>query len=111
MKCKTYKLKPLSDLDFPAKHCKSCKFSKGCPNKKVESFMPCYRYMPKGKGRQERMNNIKKALEYIKGYCNKHYDCDSCKLADKNECCFLREQNEPPADWDINKILEKEKEK
>ena len=56
------------------------------------------------------MNSIKKALEYIKGYCNKHYDCDSCKLADKIEQCFLRNQNEPPADWDIDKMLGKEKE-
>ena len=55
--------------------------------------------------------NIEKALKYIKGYCNKHFDCDSCKLADKNDDCFLRDQNEPPADWDIDEILRKEEKK
>lgn len=57
------------------------------------------------------MNSIKKALEYIKGYCDKHYDCDSCKLAHKEQICFLRNQDEPPADWDIDEILRKEGEK
>lgn len=57
------------------------------------------------------MNSIEKALEYIKGYCNKHYYCDSCKLARKNNVCFLRNQDKPPAYWDVDKMLRKESER
>lgn len=55
------------------------------------------------------MNSIEKALEYIKGYCNKHIDCDTCKLGDRDCICVLRNQEEPPADWNVNKMLGKEK--
>ena len=57
------------------------------------------------------MNSIKKALEYIKGYCNKHIDCDTCKLGSKECICVLRNQDEPPADWNVDKMLGKESER
>lgn len=51
MKCRIWKPKRDIFADFSVKHCKSCMFSNGCPNKTVENDKPCYRYRPKGKGR------------------------------------------------------------
>ena len=50
---------------------------------------------------------IEDAMQYIKGYCNKHIECApegtaSCRLYDEeNGCCFLCNQV-IPADWTID---------
>lgn len=52
----------------------------------------------------EEITCIEDAIQYIKGYCNKHIECSSegmtpCRLYDeKNGCCFLYNQV-VPADW------------
>ena len=42
---------------------------------------------------------LQKSIEYIKGYCDKHDDCNNkCKLYDsETKCCELRYNI--PADW------------
>lgn len=49
MKCRLWKPKLNIFADFSTKHCKSCIFASGCPNKNVENDKPCYAYRPKGK--------------------------------------------------------------
>ena len=47
---------------------------------------------------------LKKALEYLKGYCNKHPFCDHCKLYHDDGCVFYNKV--PPVDWDVEKMLQ-----
>lgn len=47
---------------------------------------------------------IKRALQTIKGYCEKHTTCHNCPLEGKLHC-LLKE--EVPADWDVEEILKK----
>ena len=43
-------------------------------------------------------SRLQKSIEYIKGYCNKHDSCSSCRLQDKNTSgCIL--QKTIPSDW------------
>jgi hypothetical protein len=51
MKCRVRKPKKEWFMENDPKHCKSCMFANGCPNKNIENDKPCYRYRPKGKGR------------------------------------------------------------
>ncbi len=48
------------------------------------------------------MNNLEEAMKYIKGYCNKHTECEPfCKLFNPNtNQCFLADGS-IPADWHI----------
>ena len=46
-------------------------------------------------------SRLEKAIEYIHGYCNKHYKCENCKLiTHKTEYCQLA--NKMPCDWNVN---------
>lgn len=47
---------------------------------------------------------IKKALQTIKGYCEKHTDCNRCLLQGSLHCVI---EEDIPADWDIEEILNK----
>lgn len=48
-------------------------------------------------------NSIEEAMEYIKGYCNKHKNCeDNCRLYDGYSQCFLTDAT-IPCDWEITK--------
>lgn len=42
-------------------------------------------------------SRIDKAIEYIRGYCDKHTDCEKCRLHDDEVGCFLH--NSIPAEW------------
>ena len=45
-------------------------------------------------------SRLQKAIDYIRGYCDKHWDCDDCKLKDKsNGFCILA--NSSPYNWDF----------
>lgn len=51
--------------------------------------------------------SIEEAMEFIKGYCNKHTSCTNkngnCRLWDENSgCCFLGNEI-VPCDWQIEK--------
>ena len=53
------------------------------------------------------MENIEECMEYIKGYCNKHAQCDKigaeCRLYDRyTKQCFIT-SGSPPCDWEIEK--------
>ena len=43
--------------------------------------------------------NIKKAVETLKGYCDKHTDCKHCEFSYGNDYCDLRDY--PPCDWNV----------
>lgn len=47
---------------------------------------------------------IKKALQTIKGYCEKHTTCNRCSLSGSLHCVLTEDI---PADWDIKEILNK----
>lgn len=51
-------------------------------------------------------SRLEKAIEYIKGYCNKHVDCDKCKLK-VIETGFCKLEDKVPCDWDVTKESEK----
>lgn len=43
--------------------------------------------------------NLKRAVKFIFGYCNKHDRCDdACMLYDEEAGCAMK--NMPPCDWD-----------
>lgn len=43
--------------------------------------------------------NLKRAVKFIFGYCNKHDRCDdACMLYDEEAGCEMK--NLPPCDWD-----------
>ena len=47
---------------------------------------------------------IKKALQTIKGYCEKHLGCRRCPLSDYGQSlCPVNE--DIPADWDVEEML------
>lgn len=44
------------------------------------------------------MNRLEKAINYIRGYCNKHTNCKDCQLVNfDNGFCLL--DKECPSDW------------
>lgn len=49
---------------------------------------------------------IKKALQTIKGYCEKHTSCSRCPLQ-SGVHCLLEEYI--PADWDVDEMLKKQR--
>lgn len=52
--------------------------------------------------------NIKQALEYIKGYCEKHTFCADCPLfQDEDNCCFA--DLIIPCDWNVDEIINNNK--
>ena len=44
-------------------------------------------------------SRIDKAIEYIRGYCQKHDNCDGCKLECNKSGCDFRNWS-IPADWE-----------
>lgn len=44
-------------------------------------------------------SRLQKSIDYIKGFCEKHYRCDDCRLQDKetNDCFF---GNRIPTEWE-----------
>ena len=46
-------------------------------------------------------SRLEKAIEYIKGYCNKHDNCKNCKLI-INETGYCILENKVPCDWNVN---------
>ena len=52
------------------------------------------------------MMTIKKALQTIKGYCEKHISCDRCQLRGDLQCLL---EEDIPADWDVDEMLKKRK--
>lgn len=51
---------------------------------------------------------IKKALLTIKGYCEKHINCDKCQLRDEEGYCFFSSRN-IPYDWDVDEMLKRQR--
>lgn len=49
---------------------------------------------------------LKRAIKYIKGYCNKHSDCDTCQLLENEECTLERRM---PCDWNDPEAARQEK--
>ena len=47
---------------------------------------------------------IKKALQTIKGYCEKHTSCNRCPLQSDLHCLL---EEDIPADWDVEEMLKK----
>ena len=52
----------------------------------------------------KQMDSLEEAMIYIKGYCNKHSECEPyCRLFNSNtKQCFLAD-GAIPADWEIEK--------
>lgn len=51
--------------------------------------------------------NLRKALEYIQGYCEKNSRCDSCQLHNEDKGgCLIRDNI--PINWEIEKWANKE---
>lgn len=44
---------------------------------------------------------VKKAFEILKGYCNKHSNCETCRFNNKDSECELNSYM--PCDWEIPK--------
>lgn len=44
--------------------------------------------------------NPKNAVREIKGYCYKHFDCETCKYGGEDYACMFREGT-VPADWEV----------
>ena len=42
-------------------------------------------------------SRLQKSIEYIKGYCDKHDSCSSCRLQDKDGCKL---KNTTPCEWE-----------
>lgn len=49
----------------------------------------------------EMKSRLEKAMEYIQGYCDKHANCEKCKLK-VQETGFCRLESNLPTDWDIS---------
>ena len=49
---------------------------------------------------------IKKALQTIKGYCEKHTSCNRCLLKSELHCLL---EEDIPADWDVDEMLKKQR--
>lgn len=48
-------------------------------------------------------DRVDKAVEVIKGYCLKHFDCTACRFYNKRtDDCVLTKSNTPPCDWSVN---------
>lgn len=48
-------------------------------------------------------DRVDKAVEIIKGYCTKHFDCETCRFYEKEKCdCVISKNNTPPCDWSVN---------
>lgn len=53
------------------------------------------------------MDSLKDAMEYIKGYCEKHKCCNTCRLyrtednATKGLVGCVLQFEEPPCDWEV----------
>lgn len=61
-----------------------------------------------------RFVTVEMAIEYIKGYCNKHQNCDErCRLYDTEDgaCMFYDAYAGTPCDWDLPKRKEENGEK
>lgn len=57
---------------------------------------------------------IEAAIDYIKGYCNKHPNCVRCRLCDtENDRCMFYDAYEAgvPCDWELPKREEENGEK
>lgn len=50
---------------------------------------------------------LKRAIKYIKGYCNKHADCDTCQLLENDDCVL---EKRFPCDWNDPGTARQEKE-
>ena len=50
---------------------------------------------------------IKKALLTIKGYCEKHINCNKCQLSNENGYCFF--SRDIPIEWDVDEILKRQR--
>ena len=46
-------------------------------------------------------SRLEKAMEYIKGYCNKHNNCKNCKLITQ-ETGYCRLEDKVPCYWNVN---------
>ena len=42
---------------------------------------------------------LEKAIEYIRGFCNKHDECEKCRLQDK-ETQICRLKDAIPCEWE-----------
>ena len=45
--------------------------------------------------------SIEAAVNYIKGYCNKHESCENCRLYNGSACYLKTENNGVPCDWNF----------
>ena len=50
---------------------------------------------------------IKEALEYFKGYCEKHKRCYECSL-NKEDYCYISCCKVIPCDWDLPHLFKEE---
>lgn len=46
---------------------------------------------------------IEKAIEYIKGYCDKHSSCEKCRLYSDDNKCIVQDI---PCDWECKEQTE-----
>ena len=53
------------------------------------------------------MNRLQKAIETLKGYCDKQISCEKCKFTTDVGCFFVN--CVCPCDWDSAEILLKHK--
>jgi hypothetical protein len=47
-------------------------------------------------------DRIDKAVETIKGYCTKHFNCETCRFYEKESYDCVLSKNIPPCDWSVN---------
>lgn len=47
-------------------------------------------------------SKLEKSIEYIKGFCNKHVNCEKCILKIP-ATGFCKLEDKVPCDWDIEK--------
>ena len=52
---------------------------------------------------------IKKALQTIKGYCEKHINCEKCLLRNAKNYCLFESQDAIPYDWDVDEMLKRQR--
>lgn len=46
-------------------------------------------------------DRIDKAVETLKGYCDKHTECRNCRFSDEKGYCNF-EKGKIPSDWSVN---------
>lgn len=51
---------------------------------------------------------IKWAFRYLKGYCEKHPNCTTCRFTDEEGYCLFQ-QDKCPCDWEYPEVREEKR--